>query len=56
MGDRSDESKLQAYAAGDYLHLPPIKPHFGGARDASVIQLHGQGPFKIMLAQPAGSR
>ena len=56
MGDRADESKLQAYAAGDYLHLPPIKPHFGGARDASVIQLHGQGPFKIMLAQPAGSR
>ena len=55
MGDRTDESKLQAYTAGDYLHLPPTKPHFGGAREATVIQLHGQGPFKIMLAQPAAS-
>ena len=55
MGERADESKLQAYAAGDYLHLPPVKPHFGGARDATVIQLHGQGPFKIMLPQAAGS-
>jgi hypothetical protein len=56
MGDRADESKLQTYAVGDYLHLPPTKPHFGGARDATVIQLHGQGPFKILLAQPAGSQ
>ena len=56
MGERADESKLQAYTAGDYLHLPPIKPHFGGARDAAVIQLHGQGPFKIRLAQAAASR
>lgn len=56
MGDRADESKLHAYRAGDYLHLPPVKPHFGGAREATVIQLHGQGPFKITLAQPAGSR
>jgi quercetin dioxygenase-like cupin family protein len=56
MGDRADESKLQTYVVGDYLHLPATKPHFGGARDATVIQLHGQGPFKIMLAQPAGSQ
>ena len=55
MGERADESKLQAYVAGDYLHLPPVKPHFGGARDVTVIQLHGQGPFKIMLVQGAGS-
>jgi quercetin dioxygenase-like cupin family protein len=56
MGDRADESKLHAYVAGDYLHLPPTKPHFGGARDVTVIQLHGQGPFKIMLAPAAASR
>lgn len=55
MGDRADDSKLQAYEAGDYLHLPAIKPHFGGARGATVIQLHGQGPFKINLVQAAAS-
>ncbi|MDH3496826.1 MAG: cupin domain-containing protein [Gemmatimonadota bacterium] len=56
MGDGADESKLQAYGAGDYLHLPANKPHYGGARGATVIQLHGQGPFKIMLVQTAASR
>jgi quercetin dioxygenase-like cupin family protein len=56
MGDRVDDSKLQTYGAGDYLHLPAIKPHFGGARDATVIQLHGQGPFKINLVQPASAK
>jgi quercetin dioxygenase-like cupin family protein len=56
MGERVDDSKLQAYGAGDYLHLPAIKPHFGGARDATVIQLHGQGPFKINLVQTGASK
>lgn len=55
MGDRADDAKLKAYGVGDYLHLPATKPHFGGARGATVIQLHGQGPFKINLVQTAAS-
>lgn len=55
MGDRVDDAKLEAYGVGDYLYLPAVKPHFGGAKGATVVQLHGQGPFKISLAQPAGS-
>ncbi|MGH7569738.1 MAG: cupin domain-containing protein [Gemmatimonadales bacterium] len=47
MGDRADESKLQAYGPGDYLYIHATKPHFGGARGFTVIQLHGQGPFAI---------
>ena len=50
MGHRADEAKLKAYGAGDYLYMPATKPHFGGARGATVIQLHGQGPFAINLA------
>ncbi len=49
MGERADESKLKAYGAGDYLNVAGSKPHFGGARGATVIQLHGQGPFAINL-------
>jgi len=56
MGERADDSKLQAYGAGDYLHLPAVKPHFGGARGATVIQLHGQGPFQINLVQTTASK
>ena len=49
MGERADEAKLKAYGAGDYLNMAASKPHFGGARGATVIQLHGQGPFAINL-------
>lgn len=53
MGDRAQDSGLQTYGAGDYLYLPGQKPHFGGVRGVTVVQLHGQGPFAINLATPA---
>jgi len=53
MGDRVDESQLKAYGSGDFLHIEATHPHFGGARGATVIQLHGQGPFAINLVGSA---
>ena len=53
MGERVDDSKLHAYGPGDYLHIQATKPHFGGARGSTVIQLHGQGPFAINVVQAA---
>jgi uncharacterized RmlC-like cupin family protein len=53
MGDHPDESKLMTYEAGDFLFMPATKPHFGAVKGATVIQLHGQGPFIINLATPA---
>lgn len=51
MGTTVDDSKLQSYQPGDFLHIDGKHPHFGGARGATMIQLHGQGPFTINLAQ-----
>jgi len=49
-----DESAAQTkYAPGDYLFIPPTMPHSGGADVETVIQLHGVGPFEIILANPA---
>jgi quercetin dioxygenase-like cupin family protein len=53
MGDRVNQSALKSYAPGDYLHIPARHPHFGRVEGETVIQLHGIGPFEIMLAQPA---
>jgi hypothetical protein len=44
---------VMTYEAGDFLFMPATKPHFGGVKGATVIQLHGQGPFVINLAKPA---
>ena len=53
IGRTVDDSKLQSYQPGDFLHIDGKHPHFGGARGETVIQLHGQGPFTINLVQKA---
>lgn len=50
MGGETDESKLKSYGPGDYLYIPATMPHFGSAKGYTVVQLHGQGPFAIILA------
>lgn len=51
MGEKFDRSKLQTYAPGDLIYAPAKKPHYGGARGETVIQLHGIGPFDILLVK-----
>ena len=53
MGNTADYSALKDYAPGDFLYIPPRHAHFGGASaQGAVIQLHGQGPFQVMLGAP----
>ena len=52
MGEKTDAAKLQNYAPGDYLFIPPQMPHFGGAAGGeAVIQLHGPGPFGVTVVE-----
>jgi uncharacterized protein (TIGR02246 family) len=54
MGNTANWGALKNYAPGDYLYIPPRHAHFGGspASGASVIQLHGQGPFDVIVGAP----
>jgi quercetin dioxygenase-like cupin family protein len=54
MGDTVDDTKLVTYEPGDFLFMPATKPHYGGVKGETVIQLHGTGPFTINLTKPAG--
>jgi uncharacterized protein (TIGR02246 family) len=49
MGEK-EGGMVREYQPGDFLYIPPKKPHYGGARNETVIQLHGVGPFEIKLA------
>ena len=51
MGEKTDKSALKKYGAGDYLLLPGKMAHFGGAEGATVVQLHGVGPFGITVTE-----
>lgn len=52
MGEKPDTSKLATYRPGAFLYMPGKMAHFGGAKGATIIQLHGQAPFKIELVKP----
>jgi quercetin dioxygenase-like cupin family protein len=54
MGDKPDDTKLQSFPVGTFVYIPGKMSHFGGAKGATVIQLHGMAPFKIELTKPAG--
>jgi uncharacterized protein (TIGR02246 family) len=54
MGEK-EGGMLRDYAPGDFLYIPAKKPHYGGAKTESVIQLHGIGPFEIRLANVAST-
>ena len=50
MGDKEEAGKLVSYKPGTFMYIPGKMAHFGGAKAATEIQLHGQAPFKIELA------
>ncbi len=54
MGRQFDESKLKSYGPGDYLFIEAENPHFGSAKGRTVIQLHGVGPFEILVVEGQG--
>jgi ketosteroid isomerase-like protein/uncharacterized RmlC-like cupin family protein len=53
-GNTADWNALKTYGPGDFIYIPPRHAHFGGsaASAASVIQLHGEGPFQLVLGPP----
>ena len=52
MGNKADNAKLVTYSPGAFMSIPAKMAHFGGAKGATVVQLHGQAPFKIELVNP----
>ena len=53
MGEQEDAAKITSYKPGTFMYIPGKMPHFGGVKAATVIQLHGQAPFKVELVKPA---
>jgi quercetin dioxygenase-like cupin family protein len=51
MGKTVDPAAIQSYAPGAFIYIPAEHPHFGGAEGETVIQLHGEAPFKIVLVE-----
>jgi quercetin dioxygenase-like cupin family protein len=53
MGDMFDEGQLTTLPPGTFGVIPPGMRHFARADKATVIQLHGMGPWGLTYVNPA---
>jgi quercetin dioxygenase-like cupin family protein len=53
MGDTFDQGKLTTLPPGTFGVIPPGMRHFARADKATVIQLHGEGPWGLTYVNPA---
>lgn len=53
MGDKLDESHGFDLAPGAFASMPANMNHYVWASSESVVQVHGQGPFRIEYVNPA---
>jgi quercetin dioxygenase-like cupin family protein len=53
MGDTFDQGKLTTLPPGTFGVIPPGMRHFARADEATVIQLHGEGPWGLTYVNPA---
>jgi len=51
-GQKFDIEKLKVLPAGSFVVIPQGHPHFVLVREATMVQLHGQGPWTITYVDP----
>ena len=53
MGDKLDEAKGMHLTAGGFGVAPAQMNHFAWTTSATIVQVHGEGPFAITYVNPA---
>jgi quercetin dioxygenase-like cupin family protein len=53
MGDKFGDGKVTTLPPGTFGVIPPGMHHFARADKATVIQLHGTGPWGLTYVNPA---
>jgi len=52
MGDKFDAGKLMPMRAGSFIAMPSGTTHFVEAKEETVVQVHGVGPWAIKYVNP----
>ena len=52
MGDKFDAGKLKPMRAGSFIAMPIGTTHFVEAKEETVVQVHGVGPWAIKYVNP----
>ena len=52
MGDKLDAKAAKAHPAGEFVSIPARTNHYAIMKGATIVQLHGEGPFDITYVNP----
>jgi len=52
MGDKFDESGMQALPVGSFAAMPARHHHYAVAKGETVVQVNAMGPFKLTYVNP----
>jgi quercetin dioxygenase-like cupin family protein len=52
-GEKFDKATMTDLPAGGYALLPAQMRHYAMAKTASIVQVHGMGPFALTYVNPA---
>ncbi|MCO5172151.1 MAG: cupin domain-containing protein [Planctomycetes bacterium] len=52
MGEEADWERMQAYAPGDFLHIPTPHRHYAAAEGDTIVQIHSHGRWALILVRP----
>ena len=53
MGDKWDDAAMKTFTAGAFARMPKKSPHYVQAKEETVVQVHGTGPFTLTYVNPA---
>ncbi|HEX7961298.1 MAG TPA: cupin domain-containing protein [Terriglobales bacterium] len=52
LGDKFDETGMQALPVGSYAAMPARHHHYAVAKGETIVQVNGMGPFKLVYVNP----
>lgn len=53
MGEKWDDPAMKTFTAGAFARMPKKTAHYVQAKEETVVQVHGTGPFTLTYVNPA---
>lgn len=52
MGEKWDDAAMKTFTAGAFARMPKKSPHYVQAKEETIVQVHGTGPFTLTYVNP----
>ena len=52
MGEKWDDAAMKTFTAGAFARMPRKSPHYVQAKEETIVQVHGTGPFTLTYVNP----